>query len=179
MASTAPPSFSLRAARPSRLDALTSACGGGIALPTALAEAGASHLAPAAAGALFAAGWAALADSILTAHAGGGAGPTAVAYLPGALATLTLAMTATVRRGDLDAADDDGSLCRARGWLFVAYVCACFAVAAAGAALVLAGGAWVGAAAVAQVVCILAASLLLFLGGGEGDGGGYGGYGAF
>lgn len=132
-------------------------------LPAALAAA-----APTIAGVLFGSAWFVWLDAILTAHKKVGA----LAAAPGALASLALAMAATVRRPDLEGpVFDDGSATWARGWMFATFI---VAYGSAGLAVfwLLTHAGWLGAAPVLQVGAILSGALALFVSGGD-DGGGY------
>jgi hypothetical protein len=125
------------------------------------------------AGAVFGLGWWAWADALVTASQN----IPFAQWLPGLVASLALVLVNSVRWDEINAVDpwgDDGTYCRSRVWMLVAYA-ACFgAVAGAVVVMIHAGGGGVGLACVLQVVAILGSALLFFASRSEGEAGGDG-----
>mmetsp|Transcript_33379 Transcript_33379/g.85312 ORF Transcript_33379/g.85312 Transcript_33379/m.85312 type:complete len:162 (-) Transcript_33379:417-902(-) len=123
-----------------------------------------------AAGALFGAAWWVEADAFIVQRVkGDGPAIPALYLLPGFLATIAILMINSVRRGDLEDTDslEEGTECRIKFWLFLAY---CFAFGSLFASvwfLVQSNSAgedlWAGIAGVVQCSLILASGLIMWL----------------
>ncbi|KAL4854493.1 Transmembrane protein 50 [Chlorella vulgaris] len=121
---------------------------------------------PSIAGALFGAGWWCWVDAVATSSSH----IPFSQYLPGLIATFALVMINSVRRDELLSYDpyDEGTFCRSRFWLLVAYAVSLGAIGGSVLVMLHNGGA---VASILQVAFILGSALVLFTSRSEGEGG--------